>query len=113
MSENNHSSSRGQTSSRRNQRRPYRKPQSRRPHFNLDPKVDEKLREIEDSGEPLSLAEQISRDSVKPNADVNLTESEAADVVNVTALQRMDADEIRTHAEKEGIPDVDSKSKAI
>ena len=93
-------------------RRPFRKNQTgRRPHFNVDPEVNDKIREIENSGEPLSLAEQISREEIKPASDAEVAEISQSDIINVTALQRMNLSDLREQASKEGIDDPESLDK--
>ncbi|MEM9411289.1 MAG: transcription termination factor Rho [Planctomycetota bacterium] len=88
-----------------------RKSGGRRPHFNLDPEVDDKLREIEKSGEPLSLAEQISREEIKPISDQEMELVKQDDIINVTALQKMDRDELLNTATNEGVVDGERLTK--
>ena len=107
-----HRTNQRNSNAKKGTRRPFRKGNSaRRPHFNLDPEVDEKLREIENSGEPLSLAEQISREEIKPASDAEIAEINQSDIINVTALQRMKLDELGEHAAREGIEDFETLSK--
>lgn len=70
----------------------------------LEPDVSQRLKEIENSGEPMSLAETISRENTpaqvsadsKPNSD---------QPINVTQLQKMEVDELHEHAAKLGVKD--------
>lgn len=70
----------------------------RRPHFRHDPDVEERLNELEASGEPLSLAETLSIEEAKAKEG---QESSSQDVINVAELQKMSAAELRKHAEAE------------
>lgn len=80
-------------------------------HRNMDPQVSEKLKELESSGEPVSIAESITSeeakaiDSKKPEAD------SSADVINVTELQKMQAPQLSKIAVQEGVADVEGKDK--
>ena len=102
MSETNHSNHRS-GSTRRPAKRPVRKPDGQRPHFESDPEVSRKIREIEDSGEPLSLAEQISREEIKPVAGDDRQRVRDEDIINVTELQRMKINTLREHAVRDGV----------
>jgi transcription termination factor Rho len=70
----------------------------RRPHFQHDPDVEEKLNELEASGEPLSLAETLSIAEAK--ADVDQTVSDK-DVVNVVELQKFTIKQLQVQAKSE------------
>ena len=62
-----------------------------RPHYELDAEVTEKLKEIESDGEPMSIAETISREEIRPIKDAERQNIRDEDVINVTELQRMSA----------------------
>ena len=109
MSEQENKHSQGQTTARQSHRRPMRKPMGRRPHFKLDPDVDKRLRELEDSGEPLSFAEQISRKDGKPPMDKDSFNME--DGINVTDLQKMKIEGVIEHAATEGITEIEGLTK--
>ena len=76
-----------------------------RPHYDFDEDTNEKLREIEASGEPLSIAESISREyggrlkasDLQSNGEASKQEHD------VTDLQRMSIDELVALAATEGI----------
>ena len=68
----------------------------------LDPDVSQRLKEIESSGEPLSLAETISREDKTPNKNVVLNQ-DAQNQINVTTLQKMSVDELTRYAKDEGL----------
>ena len=110
MPENNRSNHRG-SSTQRQAKRPVRRSADRRPHFEADPEVSKKVREIEDSGEPLSLAEQISREEIKPVAGEDRAKVRDEDIVNVTELQRMKLADLRSRAQRDGIADSDTLSR--
>lgn len=109
MSENNRSN-RG-SSTQRPAKRPVRRSNDRRPHFDTDPEVSKKVREIEDAGEPLSLAEQISREEIKPVAGADRAKVRDEDIVNVTELQRMKLADLRSRALRVGIEDAETLSR--
>ena len=78
--------------------------------YPLDPEVAAKLKEIESSGEPMSIAEAISRER-KPateNPDNAVFEGE---IINVTELQKMSLDELTQQAVTEGISDAKELGK--
>ena len=81
------------------------------PHYQLDADVSEKLKEIESSGEPMSIAETISREEARPLANMDKDKIPSEDVINVTDLQRMPAAELAKHAEAEGVVDAEGMSK--
>ena len=88
MGDNRDSNRGGYSGQQGNARRSgQRKPAGRRPQFG-DPEIADKLREIESDGEPMSLAEQISREKKRPLADIENAEARTADEINVTELQR-------------------------
>ena len=78
---------------------------------NLEPDVSQRLKEIESSGEPLSLAETISRENSsaqvaadsKPNSDK---------AINVSELQKMSTDGLIQHAAKLGLEDIEDLEKS-
>ena len=61
----------------------------RRPHFDLDPEVSDKIKEIEAAGEPMSLAESISRAEIRPVTEEERKKIDESEIVNVTELQRL------------------------
>ena len=82
----------------------------RRPHYDLDPEVSDKLREIESDGEPMSIAETISREgSNSVNTPVN--QDDQPDAVNVTDLQRMPLKELKVRAAEYGVEKTEGMSK--
>jgi len=76
-----------------------------------DPEVSDKLREIEASGEPMSLAEQIAREKRPVTTDEECVETDAIGKINVTELQRMELEEVRACAESEGVSHTADLSK--
>ncbi len=68
----------------------------------LDPDVSKRLKEIEVGGEPLSLAEEISREDKTPNSNV-LVDQDAGEQINVTTLQKMSLEELQEYGKKEGL----------
>jgi len=86
------------------------RPSRRRGDEELEQDVSQRLREIENSGEPLSLAETISRENSpaqvsadsKPNGD---------QPVNVSQLQKMELGELLDHASKVGMKDFEDLEK--
>ena len=77
----------------------------RQPNYDFDEDTNEKLREIESSGEPLSIAETISRESgsrLKASDLTSKTET-SQEEHDVTDLQRMSIDELVALAAAEGI----------
>lgn len=87
---------------------------NRRSLNDFDAEVTEKLREIESSGEPLSIAETISREFGNrlrsDDLDQNAIDNDA-NGNDVTDLQRMTVDELVERAELEGIEDTQGQSK--
>jgi transcription termination factor Rho len=80
--------------------RPRRGYSQRGPHFDSDPKTNEKLKELEAEGDPLSLAERIADEISKPNSDGEINKREQ---INVTELQRMSRLALAEQAEQEGV----------
>ena len=77
----------------------------------MDAEVKEKLQELESDGEPVSIAETISREEAKA-VDTGKDESDSKpDVINVTELQKMSATELSKVASKEGVVDGEGKDK--
>lgn len=87
---------------------------NRRSLNDFDAEVTEKLREIESSGEPLSIAETISREFGNrlrsDDLDQNAIDNDA-NGNDVTDLQRMTVDQLVERAELEGIEDAQGQSK--
>ena len=105
MSSSNNPNTRGQ------QRRQQNRPNRRRPHYDLDSEVSEKLREIESDGEPMSIAETISREeAVAPNQN-HQESTPPEDVINVTELQRMPLKDLKKIATECGVEKTDGMSK--
>ena len=86
---------------------------SQRPHHDFDEDTNEKLREIESSGEPLSIAETISREfgSRLKAADLNPTTKASTQEHDVTDLQRMSIDELVALAAAEGLQCTEEQSR--
>ena len=76
----------------------------------MDADVSEKLRELESDGEPISIAETISREESRPIGPAQKKIPDE-DVINVTDLQRMSPQDLANHAEVEGIKDPHGLSK--
>ena len=110
MNENNRSNPRS-IPPQRSARRQTKKPSGRRPHFDADPEVSKKIREIEQSGEPLSLAEQISREEIKPVHGEAREKVRDEDIVNVTELQRMKLADLRERAQRDGIENAETLAR--
>jgi len=89
--------------------------QSRRQHCDFDEVVNDKLREIESSGEPLSIAESISHEfgnrlksqDLNPSATPTATGKQN----DVTDLQRMSEEELAIRAPAEGVQVVEGQSR--
>jgi len=96
------------------QRRPLRRSNSgggsKRPHFSNDPGVRSKMRELDD-GEPMSIAERISSEEIKPITNEERANLKEEDIVNVTELQRMKVSELVSQADKEGVVDAGTLTK--
>jgi len=87
------------------------RPNHRRPHYELEPDVAEKLREIENDGEPMSIAETISREEIRPISDTDREAISEEDVINVTDLQRMTVAKLKKQAQAENVPNIDGLGK--
>lgn len=84
---------------------------ARRPHYEMDAEVTEKLREIESDGEPMSIAETISREEARSVKEAEHRAVKDQDIINVTDLQRMPTAELAKQAEAEGVSDVQGMGK--
>jgi transcription termination factor Rho len=93
------------TKDRGQQRRPLsnRDGNRRKPHYDLDPEVSEKMREIEADGEPMSIAESITLDELKPVNDQERQNIPDSEIINVTELQRLSVTQLVKQAEEEGV----------
>lgn len=69
-----------------------------RPRVDLTPEAEERLRELEQSGEPMSIAEEISSD-IRPNK----TNRESQSDVRFMELQKMSFEELQKIAETEHV----------
>jgi len=76
----------------------------------LEPEVSQRLKEIERSGEPISLAETISRES-SPSQVSKESSASAEKAINVDQLQKMPIEELRIHALNVGLQDFDDLEK--
>ena len=88
-------------------RPPLRKHQ-RGPHFESDPQTNEKLKELEAEGDPISLAERIADEVTKPEQKQSSSEVER---INVTELQRMPLEQLAHQAEQEGVSNTDNMQR--
>ena len=95
----------------RGQRRSSSRSTDRRPHYSMDADVTEKLRELESAGEPMSIAETISREEIRPMSDSESKKVPEGEVTNVTELQRMPVEELEKQAELEGLEDLEGLGK--
>lgn len=77
---------------------------------NLDPDVSQRLKEIESDGEPMSLAEKISREDKSPNSNA-VYSLDAEQEINVTTLQKMSLEELQKYADDEGVGSSDGLDK--
>lgn len=84
---------------------------SRTPHYDFDEDVTEKLREIERDGEPMSIAETISRENGKNLHSSNLIQNADETSVDVTDLQRMSVSDLVERAAEEGLTDMTGMGK--
>ena len=93
--------------------RDKKKPSSRRSQYDFDEDTNEKLREIESSGEPLSIAEAISREhgSRLKTGDLSSNSEGSKQEHDVTDLQRMSVDELVALAATEGIENPEKQSR--
>ena len=80
---------------------------SGRQPIKMDADVTEKLKELESDGEPVSIAETISREEAKATD----SSGDKPDVINVTELQKMSATELSKIAVQEGVVDSEGKDK--
>jgi len=94
-----------QSKNRTDRRPPLRRNTTgrRRPHFDLDPEVSDKIKEIESDGEPMSLAESISKDEIRPVSEVERKTIDDKDIINVTELQRLPIKQLCKQANQEGV----------
>ena len=76
----------------------------------LEPEVSQRLKEIESSGEPMSLAEKISRES-SPSQVSEESKIGAEKAINVDQLQKMPIEELRSHASNVGLKDFEDLEK--
>ena len=85
----------------------------RQSNYNFDEDTNEKLREIESSGEPLSIAESISREygGRLKASDMNSNAKASRQEHDVTDLQRMSLDELVALATAEGIENTAEQSR--
>ena len=115
MAENNRSQSsrepRRESVSNRPPKRSFRNSPGRRPHFDIDPEVSQKLNELVQGGEALSIAEQISREGYKPLPEQVQEVANSDDIVNVTELQRMSFEALCELADRNGIVDSQNHAK--
>ncbi len=100
-----------------NPRDPQGRGSRNRPHssqsnkqYPLDPEVAAKLKEIESSGEPMSIAEAISRER-KPATESSDNSALEGEVINVTELQKMSVEDLTQQALSEGISDANDLGK--
>lgn len=81
----------------------------------LEPDVSQRLQEIEDGGEPLSLAEAISRENspaeISEDSKASSDGSQTEAPINVSELQRMAIDDLREHANSVGLDEIDDLEK--
>ena len=108
-----HSESRNGANGKSTREKKFRN--NRRPHHDFDEDINDKLREIESSGEPLSIAEAISHEygnRLKSRDHKNSTDAVESDEQNdVTDLQRMSEEELAARAAAEGLQDFDGLSR--
>ena len=72
------------------------------PTNHLEPEVSQRLEEIENSGEPLSLAEKISRES-SPASVAAASKDTSDQPINVSDLQKMSIEDLSDHAQSVGL----------
>ncbi|MFT5304461.1 MAG: transcription termination factor Rho [Mariniblastus sp.] len=87
------------------------RPANRRPHYEMEPDVAEKLREHEAIAEPKSIAETISREEIRPVNDAEREQIAAEDVINVTDLQLMSIEELTAQAINVGATELEGVGK--
>lgn len=76
----------------------------------LEPEVSQRLKEIENSGEPMSLAEKISRET-SPSQVSQEAKTKAEKAINVNQLQKMSIEELPAHAKRVGLTDFEDLDK--
>ena len=76
----------------------------------LEPDVSQRLKEIESSGEPMSLAEKISRET-SPSQLSEESKANDEQAINVNQLQKMTMEELPAHALKDGLKDFEDLDK--
>ncbi len=76
----------------------------------LEPDVSQRLQEIERSGEPMSLAETISRES-SPSQVSSESRTKAEKAINVNQLQKMPMEDLPAHALEVGLTDFEDLDK--
>ncbi len=78
----------------------------------LEPDVSQRLKEIENDGEPMSLAETISRESspAQVSADSRPNQDQP---INVSQLQQMEIETLHEHAKKLGLKDIDLEKRDL
>ena len=76
----------------------------------LEPDVSQRLKEIESSGEPMSLAEKISRET-SPSQLSEESKANDEQAINVNQLQKMTMEELPAHALKVGLKDFEDLDK--
>ena len=97
----------------RDQRRPTssgRDQHGSHPHYELAADVEDKLKEIE-SGEPMSIAETISREEIRPVNDAERKKIRDEDIINVTELQLMSTADLAKQAIEEGVLNAEKLDK--
>ena len=96
-----------------NNGRDKKKRNGRQSNYDFDEDTNQKLREIESSGEPLSIAESISREygGRLKASDMNSNAEASRQEHDVTDLQRMSLDELVALATAEGIENTAEQSR--
>ena len=90
-----------------NSSRPKRR---RNDNRDLEPEVSQRLKEIESSGEPLSLAEKISRET-SPSQVSEESKANDEQAINVNQLQKLPMEELPAHALRVGLKDFEDLDK--
>ncbi len=93
----------------------YRKSQSggSRQGYESNSEINRRIRQLEDSGDPLSLAEQIASEyDFETNAVRESNGREQMDQSNITKLQRMSMDQLISAAASEGVEDADNLTRS-
>jgi transcription termination factor Rho len=83
----------------------------RKPHFEMDAEVLEKLREIEEAGEPMSIAETLSLSESDPKNRASTSNQAKVGDVDVTHLQQLSFEELAQQAAREGVANVERLDK--